>query len=335
MFRMSQHPRTPDASSQLALVLRWGLLWAWLISGALVLLGMAPIQGALHLLAAWLVATSVPLVLSLLLLLCLHVLSSVITSRAEPQLAVFEGHSWGLALRTLVREAWAGLRVFVFWQPFAWRDLPDSASENTHDPRTPVPVVLIHGYGCNRGVWRVWMRLLRARKHPFIALNLEPVLGSIDDYTEQIEWAVTQAAMLSPHKPWLVCHSMGGLAARAWLARQSDAHNRVAGLVTLGTPHRGTWLARWGWGQNTQEMQMQSRWLARLEQSELTAKGLLSDPERVLSVYAPMDQIVFPVSTAILPGSIPWRMPGHGHMSMVLDEALVADCLAWMAARQR
>jgi triacylglycerol esterase/lipase EstA (alpha/beta hydrolase family) len=49
---------------------------------------------------------------------------------------------------------------------------------------------------------------------------------------------VTQATGLPPV---IVAHSMGGLATRAWL-RAFSADARVHRVITLGTPHGGTWL---------------------------------------------------------------------------------------------
>ena len=63
--------------------------------------------------------------------------------------------------------------------------------------------------------------------------------------------------------PMLVCHSMGGLAARAWLRDADPA--RVHRIVTIGTPHRGTWLARFGRTVNGRQMRMGGEWLRKLE----------------------------------------------------------------------
>ena len=80
-----------------------------------------------------------------------------------------------------------------------------------------------------------------------MAVNLEPVFGSIDGYAPQIDAAVQQLTETTGLPPLLVCHSMGGLAARAWLKRM-NAESRVHHVVTIGTPHRGTSFADWGVG---------------------------------------------------------------------------------------
>ncbi len=46
-------------------------------------------------------------------------------------------------------------------------------------------------------------------------------------------------SMPAGHKTWLVGHSMGGLIAR-WAVQHTDAACRVKGVITIGTPHKGT-----------------------------------------------------------------------------------------------
>jgi len=74
------------------------------------------------------------------------------------------------------------------------------------------------------------------------------VFASIDDYIPQIERAVHRIETATGLAPVIVAHSMGGLVARAWLRsraahKRSDGTDEAARLITLGTPHRGTWLA--------------------------------------------------------------------------------------------
>jgi alpha-beta hydrolase superfamily lysophospholipase len=77
------------------------------------------------------------------------------------------------------------------------------------------------------------MRDLRARRIPFIAVNLEPLFGSIDHYARIIEAAVARREAATDIPVLLVGHSMGGLAIRAWL-RQFEAHTRVHRAITIG-----------------------------------------------------------------------------------------------------
>ena len=89
---------------------------------------------------------------------------------------------------------------------------------------------------------------------------------SIDD-TTVIDEAVTRVKAATGLAPVLVCHSMGGLAARAWL-RAAGGSGRAHHVVTIGTPHRGTWLGRFGHTLNGREMRLDGEWVAQLAHTD-------------------------------------------------------------------
>lgn len=215
-------------------------------------------------------------------------------------------------------------KVFSWRQPFRWRALPDA----------DVPVapgrsaaVLVHGFVCNRGLWLPWMRALRQRGLPYTSVNLEPVFGSIDDYTAQIDDAVRRAEALTGRPPWLVCHSMGGLAARAWLAATPGAAGRVCGVVTIGTPHHGTWLARFSHMPNGRQMRVCGEWLQRLE-----AREAQQARPPFVCWYSNADNIVFPATTATLAGADNRHLPGVPHVAMAFHPVVMDASLAMLAS---
>lgn len=184
-------------------------------------------------------------------------------------------------------------RVFGWRQPFRWRALDDWLDPAVQGRRG---VVFLHGFICNRGFWTPWMLQLRARGHGHVAVNLEPVFGSIDDCVPIIDAAVVRVRQATGLPPVLVCHSMGGLAARAWL-RTADAA-RIHHLVTIGTPHAGTWLARFSMTLNGRQMRRASEWLQQLERDEAGRP-----PVPTTCWFADCDNIVFPIASATRPGA--------------------------------
>ncbi len=223
-------------------------------------------------------------------------------------------------------SAWLGEtlvapRVFCWRQPFRPNEVPDALSpvNVVHGRRG---VVFIHGFFCNRAFWTPWLKRLRSSGHAFVAVSLEPVFASIDDYVPQIEAAVTQVTEATGMPPLLVCHSMGGLAARAWLkAMQSEA--RVHQVVTIGTPHKGTWLARFGRGTNGRQMRLLSDWQAQLDHGMPAGRHAL-----FTCWYSNTDNIVFPASTATLPGADNRLVRGAAHVQMAFLPRIVVDTLA-------
>ena len=213
--------------------------------------------------------------------------------------------------------------VFAWRQPFCWRQLPDNETPAAGTASTAV--VLVHGFVCNRGLWLPWMKALRAQQLPYVSVNLEPVFGSIDAYDALIEEAVCRAERLTGRRPVVVCHSMGGLAVRAWLARQSD-RSRVGAVITIGTPHRGTWLGRLSRVTNGRQMQPGCDWLAALEELERAQSP--SPYAHFVCWYSNTDNIVFPASTATLPGADNRLVAGAAHVAMAFHPVVMAESMA-------
>jgi triacylglycerol esterase/lipase EstA (alpha/beta hydrolase family) len=225
---------------------------------------------------------------------------------------------------------WAEVRValvvFCWRQPFRWHSQADWLPAQRTGRRG---VVLLHGFMCNRGFWLPWMGPLRAQGHAFVALNLEPVLGSIDDYAAAIDDAVRQVTEATGLAPVLLCHSMGGLAARAWLRSAAEGGpQRVHRVLTLGSPHGGTWLARWGQSVNGRQMRLQSEWLGALHAAEPVERV-----HRMFTCwYSNCDHIVFPARTATLEGADNRLVTGLAHVQMAFDPGVERAVMAELAA---
>ena len=209
----------------------------------------------------------------------------------------------------LLRAWWAesviGLCVFGWQQPFRHARLPDTLT-----PRARQGIVFVHGFFCNRGFWNPWLQRARDEQRPAIAVDLEPTFGSIDNYADTIERAVERLTAATGRAPLLVCHSMGGLAARAWL-RRYRGHARVSRIVTIGTPHGGTWLGRFGRAANARQMRLDSAWVRAMREGE-AATGSAS----FLCWYSNCDNIVFPPATAALPGADNRLVAGAAHVEL-------------------
>lgn len=215
-------------------------------------------------------------------------------------------------------EVLTGLSVFAWRQPFRANAVGDSLS--------PVPnrrgVLLIHGFVCNRGLWNPWMHSLRANGTPFLAINLEPVLGPIDRYVNIIDAAVARLESTTGRAPVLVAHSMGGLAVRAWL-RDCGAEHRIHSVVTIGTPHAGTTIARFALSANTRQMREGSPWLKALEVDETRARRSL-----FTCYFGHCDNIVFPARNAMLADAVNCHVSGVAHVHLAFHRPILHDVLS-------
>jgi pimeloyl-ACP methyl ester carboxylesterase len=228
-------------------------------------------------------------------------------------------HAW-------IGETLTAPRVFCWRQPFRQNAVPDRLlGQGAESGRRGV--VFVHGFFCNRGFWTPWLRRREMVGRAFVAVNLEPIFGSIDDYAPQIEAAVRVVTEATGGPPLLVCHSMGGLAARAWL-KNMNAEHRVHRVVTIGTPHGGTWLARFGRGVNGQQMRLKSQWSAGLDHGSADDRQSLQG--RFTCWYSNCDNIVFPVSTATLPHADNRLVRGAAHVQLAFVPCVMRGTLSML-----
>ena len=227
-------------------------------------------------------------------------------------------------LRLLAEEFWASMLTT------SWRMPRGVAGMCIHAGSAQLPVLLIHGYGCNSGYWARLLPLLDAAGISHAGVDLEPIGGDIDDYAGQIEHAVAQLCAASgARQVAIVAHSMGGLVARAWMRAHGTA--RVARLFTLGTPHHGSALARFGPGTNAAQMCCSGAGCAGPWLQALAAGETDTMRSRVVSIYTHHDNIVSPQTSSVLPGARNIAFGGIGHVALgshprVLVEVMRALC---------
>lgn len=213
--------------------------------------------------------------------------------------------------------------VFCWRQPFRSHAIPDLCMPDA--PRAAgaqsVGVLFVHGFLCNRGVWNPWLRRLSDAGTPFAAVNLEPVFGSIDHYALTIDAAVRRLTETTGRPPVVVAHSMGGLAVRFWL-KQFDADERVNHIITIGSPHHGTWLGKFGYSINARQMRQGSAWLSALAAAEPSHRSA-----RFTCFYGHCDNIVFPASNGCLPGARNIHLSGCAHVQMAHHEDVFQELL--------
>ncbi|RZS78833.1 esterase/lipase family protein [Pigmentiphaga kullae] len=180
-------------------------------------------------------------------------------------------------------------------------------------------VLLVHGYGCNRGIWRDFDTWLAARGWIVAALDLEPPRADIDGFGAQVAAEAAALALRTGHpRVTVIAHSMGGLATRAALRMAPGAP--IGHVITLGTPHRGTWHARFGRGECAAQMLPDSPWLCDLQTAETPAVA-----SRCICIASHHDNIVCPVDRALLPGAAASLVVARvGHMALAHDAGVRA-----------
>lgn len=275
--------------------------------------------------------------------------SLVLSYRGRSPALYDRGFSWASYLRFCLREYLAFLLFFSVLQPLAWL-LPRPAKSPTPkggpslgEPPTPgtapqIPVILLHGFFCNRAFW-LWLQgPLNKAGYPTYALDLEPLLGDLDAFARQMaSWIDQVCEGTGARQVFVVAHSMGGLVTRAALL-QPETRAKVAGVITLGTPHHGTQTAAlsFGIGTNLRQMQIDSPWLRALE----AAEAQIHAHPPLVCLYCPQDQIVAPQESAILSRATDAiALDGIGHMGLSIAPAVLQTILQvfarWEAKEMR
>lgn len=220
------------------------------------------------------------------------------------------------------RSAWlAEVRCstisFGWQQPFRSHALPDVQPQPGQRG-----MVLVHGHCCNRALWQPWLVQLHRLGIACSSVSLTPVHASIDHHVLQINAAVSRLEQATGQAPLIVAHSMGGLVVRAWLCWLAErtgapAVQHVHRVLTIASPHAGTWLARWGRHHCARQMRQGSPWLQQLAATEPAALRA-----RFVCVGSTADNIVFPVDTTLLPGAQTQQLPPQAHLQMLHDPQL-------------
>jgi len=188
-------------------------------------------------------------------------------------------------------------------------------------------LLLQHGYVNNGAVWFFTARALERLGYRVFTMD-QPVFASIDTMGALLSARVDEVlALTGESKLTLIAHSMGGLVCRAYL-RQCGAE-KVSQLITLGSPHHGTFHANLANGTNGKQMRLRNEWLATLCESRV--------PTSFTSIYSVHDTIIAPQSSSIMPEATNVKLVGVGHVSMpsgVQARRAILDALAPVQARE-
>jgi triacylglycerol lipase len=188
------------------------------------------------------------------------------------------------------------------------------------------PVLLVHGLFDRGHAFRKLARLLAAHGWRPHTIDLQPNDGrmGLDRLARQVDaYAAEHFADGMPFD--LIGFSMGGLVCRYYVQRLGGLH-RIRRLITLATPHRGSWLAHLLPLPAAVQMRPGSAFLDDLNRdaAELERVG-------VQSIWTPWDLMVVPGSSGRLPVGRAVRLPVALHPWMLTSPRSLALILRLLA----
>lgn len=186
------------------------------------------------------------------------------------------------------------------------------------------PVIFVHGYGQNRADFYC-MALLVRKSHagPLVGFNYW-YMASVEHNARRLAAFVERwAGISSTSKVDLVCHSLGGIVAR-YLVERLDGACRVRQLITIASPHHGTWWAKFGLGRSSRQIEPDS--------PEHTLK-LAGPPDGVVyrNIWSAADALLIPPESASNKLARQDLVFDHlGHISLLVAPSVIRQVGRWI-----
>ncbi len=188
----------------------------------------------------------------------------------------------------------------------------DSANQRPNRTTDLPTVVIVHGiFRDERLMARLRRAFLRAGRR-VLTPNLKPNDGSVSIHELARQLGGYLENNLAPGEQCdVIGHSLGGLVARTFIQRHGG-RALVRRLVTLATPHHGTWMAWLLRGRGVREMRPDSAFLRDLASDVDSLADIL-----VASYWTPFDLIIVPARNSKMPVGRNVRVNLPHHQALV------------------
>lgn len=195
-----------------------------------------------------------------------------------------------------------------------------------------MPVILVHGWIHNRSAFLGISRALRRHGFRHIhAFDYNPLGYDISEVAGMLSAEVDRVLSITgASQVMIVGHSMGGIVSRYYV-QQLGGDTKVDTVITLGSPHRGTYAAYLGLGASAPQVKPGSPFLRQLEESARPTDV------RWIAVYSDLDLLILPavnaklVHPALRAHNI--KVADLGHLSLLLSGEVMREVVAHLSDR--
>ena len=171
------------------------------------------------------------------------------------------------------------------------------------------PIILVPGYSLNRlSMWALERYLKTCGYTNILAINNPILKDNIHAFAEQLAKVIDDFSWRNQNKPVsLIAHSMGGIISRTYIEKYGA--EKIAAVITLGTPWKGTLNHRIGLGRHVHQMDPRSEFCSNPKP--------LSVPH--LSLWSSRDWIVIPTRNSIHEEHNMQEVTHSGHFGMLFS----------------
>jgi pimeloyl-ACP methyl ester carboxylesterase len=262
--------------------------------------------------------------------LLLGILSLLIWTFFVVEGALFIQHFLSLKLKYWV-YALRAFTIDLYAKALAFSTVP--FPQTLKDPITDegeVPILLIHGYLVNSGIWFYHRYHYRyAGLKNVFTVDLRNPFGTIEEHAETVSHRILAIQKLTNcRKIRLVGHSMGGLVAAyyAMTIAERDSED-VLDLITMGSPLYGTPMALIGIGGSSKEMLPESPLIKglslKLERSQV----------RSFHLGSVVDTLVFPFDSTFIHAKgnhLVIKYEDLGHASFLFSDRVIQEIIDYL-----
>ena len=147
--------------------------------------------------------------------------------------------------------------------------------------------ILLPGYTETQFIFYRLRKQLEVNDIGYRILRYKPFLGSLEKQIDKLEILVSEMIMSNPNiEIYLIGHSMGGLVGRRYL--EKSGRRGVKGLIMVSTPHKGTFLAKFGFGTSSKDIVPESVFIKRLKKKPIS---------NTLNIYSKGDNLIVPLTS--------------------------------------
>jgi len=178
------------------------------------------------------------------------------------------------------------------------------------------PVLLVHGYAASESVWTPLRRALVATGFGHIvSLTYNSFAADPETVCTELTYQALRALTATgAPRVRLIGHSLGGLITRCALGDSGGLSSQVGSVVTIASPHGGTYLARIAPGRCARIMRQGS--------SSCPSGGNFPRSVHWLAYYSDSDRFVPPASARLDDphyGATNLLIPDCGHLTICRD----------------